>query len=473
MERRFELRKEALLAECEVSPWVFRGAIERLERFIEPFADLLVRKEQQEHALTFLSGLVSDLDRKNTEAIAYRDDQQRKELQHFIGESNWDDRRLRMELARQVGQQIGCVEGVIVFDPSAFPKKGSESVGVKRQWCGRLGKTDNCQVGIYMGYISSQERALVDVRLYLPKEWAKDRKRRKKCKIPKEARFKTRHKLALEMLDEKGHLLPHAWVTGDDEMGRSTAFRRELHSRNEQYVLAVPCNTLVRDLQAEPPAYGGRGAKPKTSFVRVDAWCRALPKAAWTRIEVRDAEKGPLVVDVVKCRVQAKTDRRRVGPEEMLVVMRSRDERGKLKHDYHLSNASAETELDEFARAAKAENRIEECIKRGKSQAGLADYQVRNWPGWHHHQTLSLITAWFLILETRRGKKMDTSYDGSTDSRRHRAVAPFCLRVRSPHTHRSRTHPKTPTHPTRPPLPLETPQQVTTIEHRKETDLEQ
>ena len=130
---------------------------------------------------------------------------------------------LMTELARQVGDQLGRDDAVLVFDPSGFPKKGTESVGVQRQWCGRLGKVENCQVGVYMGYVSAEEHALVDVRLYLPKSWATDRRRRKKCRVSKGTRYKTRHQLALDMLDQKGHLLPHAWVAGDDEMGRSSA----------------------------------------------------------------------------------------------------------------------------------------------------------------------------------------------------------------------------------------------------------
>ena len=405
MERRFELRKEALLAECQVSPSVFRGFEDRLQRFVEPFASCLARSEQRKHARTVVSGLISDLDRKNTESIAYRHDQDRKDLQHFVGESNWDHEPLLMELARQVGEQLGCDDGVLVFDLSGFSKKGTESAGVQRQWCGRLGKVENCQVGVYMGYVSATEHALVNMRLYLPKSWATDRTRRKKCRVPQGLRYKTRHQLSLEMLDEQGDLLPHAWVAGDDEMGRSSAFRRKLRDRKEQYLLAVPSNTLVRDLQAEPPEYGGRGAKPKTPFARVDQWRESLSENDWTKIDVRDGEKGPLSVEMAKCRVLAKTDRRRVGPEETLVVIRLRDEQGKLKHDYYLSNASVETERKEFARVAKAAHRIEECIQRGKSEAGMADYEVRSWPGWHHHQTLSMIAAWFLVTETRRGKK--------------------------------------------------------------------
>ncbi len=151
MERRFELRKEALLAEAQVGPDVFRGALERLREFAEPFTGHLIRQEQVRHANDFLAGLVSDLDRKNTESIAYRHDQDRKDLQHFIGQSPWDHQPLLRELAQQVGATLGRSDGVLVFDPSGFPKKGTESVGVQRPWCGRLGKVDNCQVGVYLG----------------------------------------------------------------------------------------------------------------------------------------------------------------------------------------------------------------------------------------------------------------------------------------------------------------------------------
>ena len=135
--------------------------------------------------------------------------------------------------------------------------------------------------------------------------------------------------------------MPHAWIAGDDEMGRSSAFRRDLRALGERYLLAVPSNTLVRDLDAQPPAYGGRGRHPQVPFMRVDRWREALPENAWTTIDVRDGARGPLVVQAVKVRVQAKTDRRRKGPEEMMVVVREKQSDGTLKHDYYLSNAAA------------------------------------------------------------------------------------------------------------------------------------
>jgi SRSO17 transposase len=419
MERRFALRKEAMLAECEVAPQVFRGVVERLAKFVEPFAEWLTQPVQRQRSRDYLAGLVSDLERKNVESIAYRLDQDRKNLQHFIGCAQWDHQPLMMELARQVGQELGEADGVIVFDPSAFPKQGKRSVGVARQWCGRLGKVDNCQVAIYMAYVSRTDHALVNTRLYLPKEWTADRRRCKAAGVPRKVRFQTRHQQALEMLDEQGHLLPHAWIAGDDEMGRNAGFRRDLHDRGEHYLLAVPCDTLVRDLEAAPPEYQGRGAVPKKPFGRVDKWRDSLARNAWTRIRVRDGEKGPLEVEVTTCRVQAKINQRVMKHEETLVVIRCLDEQGATKYDFYLANDPGDTPKKEFARVALAAHRIEEAIKRGKSEVGLADYEVRNWAGWHHHQVLSLIATWFLVCESRRGKKMDASDHRTPNPRRH------------------------------------------------------
>src|SRR6266536_5489616 len=130
-------------------------------------------------------------------------------------------------------------DGIIAFDPSSFPKRGTHSVGVKRQWCGHRGKVDTCQVGVFMGYVSDQDHALLDFRLSLPEEWARDEQRRQACQVPLEVRYHTRHEQCLEMLDAWGKQVPHGWVTGDDEFGRHTRFRHELRERGERYVLGV------------------------------------------------------------------------------------------------------------------------------------------------------------------------------------------------------------------------------------------
>jgi SRSO17 transposase len=421
MSPEFERRRRRLLRDARIKPPVYQGMFERLPGFLEPYLERLGRREQKEHLQEYVQGLLSDAERKNVETIAYLHDQERKKLQRFIGESEWCYQPLLNELTCQVGRELGEADGVIVFDPSGFAKEGKKSVGVQRQWLGREGKIDNGQVGVYLGYASRQGHALCNVRLYLPEGWAKDRARRRECGVPKEVRFKTRHELAEAMLLECAPQLPHHWIAGDDEMGRSTRFRLWLRERRERYLLAVPSNTNIRDLEAVAPAWSGHGAKPKTPWQSVKCWLEKVPDAVWTRIEVRDGEKGPLTVEALKCRVQAREERRHVGPEELLFVTRV-PESGGWKTDYYLSNAGAEMPLAELSRVAKAEHRIEECFKCAKSETGLGDYEVRTWQGWHHHQTLSLLASWFLNRETRRGKKMDACDHPSAGPRLDRAA---------------------------------------------------
>src|SRR5262252_9830236 len=188
MERRFRVRLDELLGDAEVPPGLLRGVLPRLETFLEPFVASLTRAEQRLNARHYVQGLLSDLGGKNAEAIAYLHDQERQALQKFLGQSPWEHDPLLDELADQVGRELGEPDGILVFDPSAFPKKGAASVGVQRQWCGRLGKVDNCQVGVFLGYVADDEHALVDVRLYHPKEWK--RKDLKEAGVPRHVGFR-------------------------------------------------------------------------------------------------------------------------------------------------------------------------------------------------------------------------------------------------------------------------------------------
>jgi SRSO17 transposase len=412
MERRFHARLDELLDDADVPLSLLRSALPRLGEFLEPFIRCLIAP-QRANAKDYVEGLLSDLQSKDAESIAYLHDRERQGLQKFLGQADWDHRPLITELARQVGQELGRPDGVIVFDPSAFVKQGKKSVGVQRQWCGRLGKVENCQVGVYLGYASRQGQGLVDFRLYLPKEWAGDRERRKEAGVPKDARFATRHELALQMLDGQGSLLPHRWVAGDDEMGRSSWFRQQLRQRGERYLLAVPGNTLVRDLVPPDPPYSGHGRRERVPFARADEWRAALGEDDWETVEVRDGEKGPLVTQVAWTLVQAKTEGKVSDAAESLLVFREQQSDGRWKHDYLLSNEIATDPPVEMAWAYKAEHRVEECLKQAKGEAGLADYQVRTWEGWHHHQCLSLLASWFLTEEARRGKNTDPGSDGA------------------------------------------------------------
>jgi SRSO17 transposase len=462
MERRFRVRCEELLKDAEVHPSLLRGLIPRLEGFLKPFVQSLHSPGQQTNATHYVQGLLSDLKSKDIESIAYLHDRERQGLQKFLGQSEWDHQPLVQELTRQIGTELGEPDGVLVFDPSAFAKKGTESVGVQRQWCGRLGKVENCQVGIYLGYVSRREHALVDFRLYLPKEWAKSKRRRKKAGVPTTIAFRTRHELALEMLDERGGMLPHAWVSGDDELGRSSWFRQELQSRQECYLLAVPSNTLVRDLKAPEPPYEGHGRRPSVPFTRVSQWLSTVPETAWQRIAVRDGEKGPLEAEVVRTLVQARGDGHALEVAELLVVFRERQGDGSWKHDYWLSNAALDTPVAEFARVSKAQHRIEDCLKRAKNEAGLADYQVRTWEGWHHHQTLALLATWFLTKETRRGKNRDACPDRATAARDDRGSIESDLASESEPTHSSNRESSVAAKRTGATLPLEATQPLAT-----------
>jgi SRSO17 transposase len=454
MERRFKIRLGELRRDAEVHPNVLKDVLPRLEAFLDPFVAVLPAVTPRDHVACYVEGLLSDLDGKDAESIAYLHDQDRQGLQKFIGQTTWDHQPLVKELVRQVGAELGEADGVLVFDPSAFPKKGTESVGVQRQWCGRLGKIENCQVGIYLGYVSRHEHALVAFRLFLPQEWAERKRRRAKAGVPEDVSFRTRHELMLDMLDEHGTALPHAWVAGDDELGRSSGFRQDLRQRNEQYLLAVPSNTLVRVLAAqEPPATPG-GRPRQAPFTRVDRWCAAVPEPAWQTIEVRPGEKGPLIVQAIATFVETRTEGRVSGTMETLVVFREQQRDGTWKHDYLLSNAWVTTPLSEFARVFKAMHRIEECLQRAKSEAGLADYQVRTWHGWHHHQTLALLATWFLTKETRRGKNLDPRADRAPSAQDDRPALEWPAPVRSSTTHSPHDEPALAQKRNRPSLPL-------------------
>src|SRR2546422_10817635 len=369
-------RREEMLSDCIVSPDVFTQMVDRLGEFVVPYQQALGTEADQHPMHLYLQGLLSHLPRKNAEDIAAWVDVERQVIQDFIGTAPWEHRPLLQVLVGQVAERLGEPDGIIAFDPSSFPKRGTHSVGVKRQWCGHRGKVDTCQVGVFMGYVSHHDHVLLDFRLSLPEEWARDAQRRQACHVPEEVQYHTRQAQCLEMLDLWGAQVPHGWVTGDDELGRHTRFRHELRERGERYVLGVPCNTTMRDLEAPWPAYQGRGRRPKAPWQSVTHWRQGLHAQAWTRLTVRDGEKGPVAIEMVKRRVQTRIERKRTGPEEWLVVTRrplsddgtlepraSRDATDQdTRHRYHYSLSPTsvagaelqEPSLAELARVIKA-----------------------------------------------------------------------------------------------------------------------
>ena len=230
------------------------------------------------------------------------------------------------------------------------------------------------------------------------------------------------------MLDAWGAQVPHSWITGDDELGRHTRFRHELRARGERYVLGVPCTTTMRDLEAPLPEPSGRGTRPQAPWQSVTQWRQGLEAKAWTHLTVRDREKGPVVIELVRRRVQTRLERTRTGPEAWLIITRrlltdvrtweakaspdATDQDVRYRYHYYVSPTGVATgeleapSLSELARVIKAGACIEASFKRGKSEVGMDEYQVRTWEGWHHHMALSLLAVWFLIGETHRGQQL-------------------------------------------------------------------
>src|SRR3954453_24261574 len=329
---------QALLADAVVTPEQVRGCQDRLTSSLERYLPCFYRAEQRATATLVIRGLLSGLQRKTCEPIAIEAGVHRKPVQFFVGAGEWDDEDVMAELRRHVREELSDPEAILILVPSAFPETGTESCGVARQWCGRLGKQDNCQLGVFLAYAAPGGYAPLDRRLYLPEAWASDAARRQKCHVPEAVTFKESWRIAVDLLDRCRKGLPHAWVSGDDEMGRPAQFRGWLRRHGERYVLDVPCNTNVRALERRRPPRrrAGRGRKREVPFCRADAWAARQPEGRWTRVTIRDGERGPLQVGAMTVRVRTKQDRR-IGPEERLVVSRTVEPKPQVH--YSLSNA--------------------------------------------------------------------------------------------------------------------------------------
>ena len=398
----------ALLEDAIVTAGQVEGCKQRLEKFMQRFLPWFYRKEQWKNATIVIQGLLSGLERKTAEPIAREHGVPRKPIQFFVGAGKWDDEAVMGKLGRDVVAAMGDPAGVLVLDPSAFPKKGTDSCGVARQWCGRLGKKENCQVGVFLAYATDRGQAPLDRRLYLPKDWAADRARRAKCHVPGAVRFKERWRMGLTMIDAHRRQVPHRWTVADDEFGRVEAFRAGLRKRKEPYVLDVPCSTLVRDVQGRRPTRRRGRKRPRrvVPFIRAEAWAAAQPAGRWRTIHVKDGTKGPITVAAMMTPVRTR-EQGRIGPAEWLLVLRPADsDGGSPKLTYHLVWAPWEVTVDEAVAAHSRRHQIEQMFAEAKGEAGLDHYEVRSYVGWHHHMTLSLVALWFLCLERlTQGKK--------------------------------------------------------------------
>jgi SRSO17 transposase len=395
---------QELVREAQIPPTALAGWPQRLDRFLHRYLPCFFRQEHRDLVPVVLAGKLSNLERKTAEPIARQAGRHRKPVQHFVGAGHWDDEAVLDELRRHVGLEVGAPDGVLILDGSGFPKSGAASCGVERQWCGRLGKIDNCQVGVFLGYASRRGQALVDRRLYLPHSWAADSDRRAQGHVPQGVAFQTKLDIGLDLI-ARCRELPHGWVLGDDEFGRSADFRGQLRRRGERYLLDVPSNTAVRDLEERGP--GGR----KPPFERADAWAARQPATRWRRLAVRDGEKGRVVVRALVAWVQTKDEDGRVGRGERLLVVRPIDHAGDTT--YAVTNDRGPTGLAALVRTKQQRHAVEQLFQGGKGEVGLGHYEVRSWVGWHHHMTLSLLALWYLLLERREVGGKSPGVDGA------------------------------------------------------------
>lgn len=344
---------------------------------LEPYLATLARAEQREHALCYLAGLLSALPRKSTETIAYAFNQPRHGLQHFLGASTWDWGGLLDYLAGQIDAALAEADGVRSLHLVGFPKKGPASVGVGRQRAASDGSAENQQLAVYLGYATRQGAGLIDTALYLPRDWARDRARRRRCGVPTRLTYRRLGQLAVDLLvRHRGHL-PRAWVTADAGLGWQPEFRLLLRDLGEPYLVRVPGSLPVRT-----PEEGGRRAfRP--------AWeaTASPPGTVWG-----PTLAGHRLPEVVAVPVVTQVTRR-AEQRETLVVFTATGQ-GPTEASYYLSNASADLPAEAWSRAAAGLTRATAYLEEAKAAVAMASYEVRTWEGWHHHQTLALIAAW-------------------------------------------------------------------------------
>ena len=333
-------------------------------------------------------------------------------MQYMLTEGAVDWTGFSEQIALETDALLGSDESVLIFDESAFDKKGMSSAGVARQWNGRKGKVDNCQVGVFATLCRGESASLIDTRLYLPEHWTNDPKRCDKAAIPQEAQcYQSKNTLALAMLEvalQRG--IRFGYVAVDGGYGKEPSFLRGVDRFGCRFVADVHCDQAIYLQNPEPkvPTWKGRGKRPQQlkaqcTSIRVDQWAAEQPERAWQRLALREGEKGGLTAEYLHTHVwvwdgiEAKAHcwhllvRREVGGVE-------------ISH-YCLANAPLDTPLKELARVQSQRFFIEHSFREAKSECGMADYQVRRWDAWHHHMALVMLGTLFLLKQKIQGRQ--------------------------------------------------------------------
>jgi SRSO17 transposase len=394
---------------------------EELVDFHALFHDLFVRREQREWSAFYLRGQLSDLERKTVEpmvlALKGADQAAVRAVQQFLGEGTWNDTPILWRLQSLIAEDLGAGDGIVIIDGSSFPKQGTHSVGVARQYCGHLGKVANCQHAVFAAYRSSEAHAFLDHRLYMPEVWFDDAHAplRTRYGVPEDVQFKTEPQLGLEMvrgLVERG-TLPFRWVLADETYGADPKFLDGVEALGTWYFVEVPVTTRVWSgaVEVEPAGKGpmGRPRKyaravdgtPKPREVRQIA--QELPATAWRRYTIKEGTKGSIEAEFAFLRVTRSKRHGKPGAEAWAVCRRSLGEDATVK--VFLTNTPESRAKSELARMSGMRWPVETAFEEAKGEVGMDHYEVRTWRGWHHHMTQTFLAHYFLVRMRRRGKK--------------------------------------------------------------------
>lgn len=394
-----------------MQPEQVQGLLVELASYHALYAPYLRAGSQRSDSYHYLAGLLDpSIERKTAEniALARVGSERVRPLEYFLGESRWSDAPLLAEHRRQIGLTLGDANGVLILDGSDCAKQGEHSVGVARQWCGEVGKTENCQAGVYLAYSSVKGYSLLDRRLYMPASWfgPEYAERRYQTRVPGELRFQTKNELAWAMLAEvvQANNLPARWVTMDEAFGRDTQLLDRIANETPYHYFAeVPQDTLVwvEEPQLVLPGYGGRGRPPTQLRLAPDATppqsvrqlAAHLPASAWQLHALQEGAKGLIVAQIARCRVVAVRNGL-PGPHLWLVLRRSTNDPADL-HCF-LSNAPPAIDPDDLIAVCALRWPIETIFEQAKQLLGLNHYQTRTWLGWHHHMTFVILAFGFL-----------------------------------------------------------------------------
>jgi len=357
-------------------------------------------------AFQYLKGLFQ-AEKKNMERMEEKiPGAQYDPLQYFLSDADWDWKPVTDKVAQDADKLLGGFDdSALYIDETGIPKKGKMSVGVSRQWCGQLGKTDNCQVAVFATLGHGRFSTPIDCRLYLPREWTDDPARCLKAKIPgSEIIFKSKHVQALEMIFRaRSNGVRFKWVGCDGFYGSNPAFLRVLDESAEIFVADVHSDQriyLENPHPRIPEAKSKRGRKPcrlkaQTKAIRVDKWVEQLPDKQWERVAIRDSTKGKLFVDILHHQVWLWDGEEEKARRWHLIVRREANSPTKKK--YSLSNAPSDISPEKLAYMQAQRYWVERPFQDGKNECGLGDYQARGWLAWYHHMTMVMMAMLFML----------------------------------------------------------------------------